>query len=60
MPEIRDLLDYRLKMLLGGIFFSLALLLGGLYFFQILHGDKYVRLAYNNRLRLYSDRKSVV
>ena len=52
MPEIRDLLDYRLKMLLGGIFFSLALLLGGLYFFQILHGDKYVRLAYNNRLRL--------
>ena len=52
MPEIRDLLDYRLKMLLGGIFLSLILLLGGLYFFQIFHGDKYVRLAYNNRLRL--------
>ena len=52
MPEIRDLLDDRLKMLLGGIFLSLLVLLGGLYFFQILHGDKYVRLAYGNRLRL--------
>ncbi|RRD65891.1 penicillin-binding protein 2 [Fretibacterium sp. OH1220_COT-178] len=52
MPEIRDLLDDRLKMLLGGIFLSLLILLGGLYFFQIFHGDKYVRLAYNNRLRL--------
>ena len=52
MPEIRDLLDDRLKILLGGIFLSLFVLLGGLYFFQILHGDKYVRLAYGNRLRL--------
>ena len=52
MPEIRDLLDDRLKIMLGGIFLSLAVLAGGLYFFQILHGDKYVRLAYNNRLRL--------
>lgn len=52
MPEIKDLLDERLKMLLGGVFLSLLVLLGGLYFFQILHGDKYVRLAYNNRLRL--------
>ena len=52
MPEIRDLLDDRLKIMLGGIFLSLAILAGGLYFFQILHGDKYVRLAYNNRLRL--------
>ena len=45
MPEIRDLLDDRLKIMLGGIFLSLAVLAGGLYFFQILHGDKYVRLA---------------
>ena len=52
MPEIRELLDGRLKIMLGGIFLSLAILVGGLYFFQILHGDKYVRLAYNNRLRL--------
>ena len=52
MPEIRDLLDGCLKIMLGGIFLSLAVLVGGFYFFQILHGDKYVRLAYNNRLRL--------
>ena len=33
MPEIRDLLDDRLKIMLGGIFLSLAILVGGLYFF---------------------------
>ena len=52
MPEIRDLLDDRLKLLLGGVLGSLLVLLGGLYFCQIFQGDKYVRLAYNNRLRL--------
>ena len=47
MPEIeiRDILDGRLK-------FLLVLILGGLYICQIYQGDKYVRLAYNNRLRL--------
>ena len=52
MPEIRELLDSRLKALLGGILISMLLLLGGLYFCQIYQEDKYVRLAYNNRLRL--------
>ena len=54
MPEIeiRDTLDRRLKFLLACILISLAVLLGGLYFCQIYQGDKYVRLAYNNRLRL--------
>lgn len=52
MPEIRDLLDARLKILLYGIICSLGILFTGLYFFQIIHADKYVRLAYNNRLRL--------
>lgn len=50
--DILDLLDARLKVLLGGILGSLLLLLGGLYFCQIYQGDKYVRLAYSNRLRL--------
>ena len=52
MPEIRDLLDDRLKFLLCCILASLLVLLGGLYFYQIFQGDKYIRLAYNNRLRL--------
>jgi penicillin-binding protein 2 len=52
MPEIRDILDARLKMLLYGIFATLLILFTGLYFFQIVHADKYIRLAYNNRLRL--------
>ena len=52
MVEIRDILDGRLKILLGCILVSLLVLLGGLYFCQIYQGDKYVRLAYNNRLRL--------
>ncbi len=52
MPEIRDLLDGRLKILLYMFFFSLAILFTGLYFFQIVHADRYIRLAYNNRLRL--------
>lgn len=50
--EVRDLLDARLKTLLLGIFISLGVLTAGLYFFQIAHSDKYVRLAYNNRLRM--------
>ncbi|MDR1731051.1 MAG: penicillin-binding protein 2 [Synergistaceae bacterium] len=52
MPEIRDLLDTRLRILLYAIFISLGVLFTGLYFFQIVHADRYVRLAYNNRLRL--------
>jgi penicillin-binding protein 2 len=52
MPEMRDILDARLKTLLYGIFATLAILCVGLYFFQVVHADKYIRLAYNNRLRL--------
>ncbi|MDR1874740.1 MAG: penicillin-binding protein 2 [Synergistaceae bacterium] len=52
MPEIRDLLDTRLKTLMYLIFISLAVLFTGLYFFQIVHADRYIRLATNNRLRL--------
>ncbi|MDR1979954.1 MAG: penicillin-binding protein 2 [Synergistaceae bacterium] len=52
MLEIRDLLDARLKALLYGILVTLAILFTGLYFFQVIHADKYVRLAYGNRLRL--------
>jgi len=45
-------MDARLKMFLYGIFISLGMLFCGLYFFQIIQADKYVKLAYNNRLRL--------
>jgi penicillin-binding protein 2 len=52
MPDIRDIWDVRLKSLLYGIFATLGILLMGLYFFQVVHADKYVSLAYGNRLRL--------
>jgi penicillin-binding protein 2 len=52
MLEIRDLLDARLKALLYGNLGTLGILFIGLYFFQVIHADKYVRLAYGNRLRL--------
>ncbi len=54
MSEIRELFDVRLKSLLACVFLSLAVLLGGLYYFQIFQADKYVRLAYSNRLRIVS------
>ena len=52
MLEIRDIIDARLKMLSYWIFISLGVLFCGLYFFQVIQADKYVKLAYNNRLRL--------
>ena len=45
MPETRDILDARLKTLMYGIFVTLLILFTGLYFFQIVHADKYIRLA---------------
>jgi penicillin-binding protein 2 len=45
-------MEIRLKVLLYGFFVTLGVLWAGLYFFQVIHADKYVRLAYNNRLRL--------
>ena len=47
-----EILDSRLKFFLYSISCSMLILIGGLYFCQIHHGDKYTRLAYNNRLRL--------
>jgi penicillin-binding protein 2 len=52
MLDARDIMDVRLKYLLYGILATLLFLFTGLYFFQIVHTDKYIRLAYNNRLRL--------
>ena len=50
--EVQDVLDNRLKFLFLIILLSVLLLIGGLYYCQIYQGDKYVRLAYNNKLRL--------
>ena len=47
-----ELLDSRIKLLMYCIAASLLVLIGGLYFCQIYQGDKYVRLAHNNRLRM--------
>ena len=47
-----ELLDSRLKLFLGGISLSVAALIIGLYFCQIYQGDKYIRLAHSNRLRM--------
>lgn len=52
MADLRLLTNLRLKQLRWAIFFSLMFLAGGLYYFQIIHGDAYIRLATNNRLRL--------
>jgi len=52
MLERRDTLDHWLKIFLYGTFVSLLVLLGGLYYHQIIQADKYVRLAYSNRLRV--------
>ncbi|MDR1378698.1 MAG: penicillin-binding protein 2 [Synergistaceae bacterium] len=52
MLETRDVIDARLKALLYGVFVTLIILFVGLYFFQVVHADKYIRLAYANRLRL--------
>ena len=47
-----ELLDSRLNNFRYLMFGILAILVGGLYFCQIRQGDKYIRLAHNNRLRL--------
>lgn len=52
MPDLRHLLDERLKLWRWVIAATLILLGAGLYYFQILHEDTYVRLASGNRLRL--------
>ena len=47
-----EVLDWRLKFLLGSLVATFLLLIGGLYLCQIHQGDMYVRLAHNNRLRM--------
>ena len=47
-----EILDSRLKLFLYLIAGSILVLIGGLYFCQIYQGDKYIRLAHNNRLRM--------
>lgn len=47
-----EILDNRLKFFLYGIALSLCILISGLYFCQIYQGDKYIKLAHSNRLRM--------
>ena len=47
-----ELLDSRLKIFQWSIILSVLILSCGLYFCQIYQGDKYIRLAHSNRLRM--------
>ena len=47
-----EILDGRLKFFLYLMTLTVLILIGGLYFCQIYQGDKYIRLAHNNRLRM--------
>ena len=47
-----EILDGRLKVFTACILVSVVILAFGLYFCQVQQGDKYIRLAHNNRLRL--------
>ena len=47
-----ELLDSRLKLLIYSMTITLMILTAGLYFCQIYQGDKYIKLAHNNRLRM--------
>ena len=47
-----EILDSRLKLFVYGMTLSFLFLMSGLYLCQIYQGDKYIRLAHNNRLRI--------
>ena len=47
-----EVLDSRLKLFIYLMTLSICILISGLYFCQIYQGDKYIRLAHNNRLRM--------
>ena len=47
-----EILDSRLKLFIYCMTLSMFILIGGLYFCQIYQGDKYIRLAHSNRLRV--------
>jgi penicillin-binding protein 2 len=52
MSDLRSVIDVRIRVCRFLMILSAAFLLLGLYFFQILHADKYIKLAWDNRLRL--------
>ena len=47
-----EIIDSRLKLTLYLMLLSIMILVGGLYLCQIYQGDKYIRLAHSNRLRM--------
>ena len=47
-----EILDSRLKIIIGCMALSVGILITGLWFCQIHQSDKYVRLAHSNRLRM--------
>ena len=52
MPDIKDIVESRLKSWRWFMLCTVIILVVGLYFFQVLHTDKYVSLATKNKLRL--------
>jgi penicillin-binding protein 2 len=52
MPDLKDIIESRLKLWCWFMLCTVIILVVGLYFFQVLHTDKYVSLATKNRLRL--------
>ncbi|MCL1874849.1 MAG: penicillin-binding protein 2 [Synergistaceae bacterium] len=52
MPDLKDVVDSRLKLWCFFMLCTVIVLVVGLYFFQVVNTDKYVSLATKNRLRL--------
>ena len=52
MPDLKDIVDSRLKIWCWLMLCTVVFLVVGLYFFQVVNTDKYVSLATKNRLRL--------
>ncbi len=52
MPDLRPVIEIRARFWRIVMMASILFLFIGLYFFQILHSDRYVKLAWDNRLRL--------
>ncbi|MCL2146410.1 MAG: penicillin-binding protein 2 [Synergistaceae bacterium] len=52
MPDVKDIVESRLKLWRWFMLCTVIILVVGLYFFQVVQTDKYVSLATRNRLRL--------
>ena len=52
MPDLKDIVESRLKLWRWFMLCTVIILVVGLYFFQVVHTDKYVSLATRNKLRL--------